>query len=494
MKMSTTIQNLLLNPFQKSSKNIAIDIGNRKISYEQLKCKANMIANLILQNSCEKQEIIAIYMEDKVNIISTILAILEMGCVFAAIDPSYPNNRIQQQLSVITPPLVLTDSELLNNKILNDFQYLAKNINEAKSTASILPEIEYLEDDKVYIYFTSGTTGIPNAITGKNKSLAHFIEWESNELAVQPTVRVSQLTPPGHDPFLRDIFLALTNGGCICIPPNKNNILEPSLLCEWIDQLNIEIIHCTPSLFSVMNRKMLSDNDFKNLKYVLLAGEKIIPSQLTYWYETFSNRIQLYNLYGPTETTMAKLFYPIQPQDAWRSSIPIGKPIKATRVLIMNNKKICDVGEIGEIYIRTPYMTYGYFNNEHLQNERFIQNPFKKEKDIIFKTGDLGRLLSDGNIDFVGRVDRQIKIRGQRVELSEIENDFLQIKGTINCAAVYHEKESHDREQCCIYCGLTSNYPGVSFNEKGICNFCETFPALKKMNDSYFKKIFGISS
>jgi len=168
-----------------------------------------------------------------------------------------------------------------------------------------------------------------------------------------------------------------------------------------------------------------------------LAGEEVRSTDLTRWFNTFGNRIQIINLYGPTETTLAKFYYNILPFDTNRARIPIGKPITSTRAVLLNNEmEVCEEGTIGEIYIRTPYRSLGYYNNKLLNEMKFIQNPFSNTVgDLIYKTGDLGRLLPDGNLEFMGRKDRQVKIRGQRVELEEIENVIMQAE-TVQDAVV----------------------------------------------------------
>ncbi|MCP4213022.1 MAG: amino acid adenylation domain-containing protein, partial [bacterium] len=172
------------------------------------------------------------------------------------------------------------------------------------------------------------------------------------------------------------------------------------------------------------------------LKYVLLAGEKVIPARLKKWYDLFDERIQLVNIYGPTETTLAKIFYLIRKKDAYTDNIPVGKPMNGARVIILDeNMNICDDMVVGELYIRTPYRSHGYYNDPELNKQKFIQNPFNsKPGDIIYGTGDLGRKMPDGNLQLMGRIDRQVKIRGMRIELEGIENvlaEYPSITGAV---------------------------------------------------------------
>ncbi|MCP5106030.1 MAG: AMP-binding protein, partial [bacterium] len=305
------------------------------------------------------------------------------------------------------------------------FETLFENGGEPDSAGKV--DREYSPEDRIYVYFTSGTTGRPKAIVGKNKSLVHFIQWEIETFDIGEGFRGSQFTTPGFDAFLRDVFVPLFAGGVVCIPHDVDVLLNAGELVPWLDKSRVGLIHCVPSLFRVFAFAALTPGNFKALKYILLSGEKIVPSDLAGWYETFADRIQLVNFYGPTETTMIKTFYFIRPGDVRRKQIPVGKPIKGSRVIILDSDmEICNKGIAGEIYIRTPYRTFGYYNESRLNRERFIPNPFSTNPDdIIYKTGDLGRLPDDGDIELLGRIDRQVKLHGVRVELEEIETILM---------------------------------------------------------------------
>ena len=204
-----------------------------------------------------------------------------------------------------------------------------------------------------------------------------------------------------------------------------------------------------------MNRSPLSN--FKSLKYILMAGEPLLPSDVKRWTDIFGERIQLINLYGTSETTMAKFAYFVKASDQQRRSIPVGKPIEGAAAVVVDKRgRPCPAGIIGEIYIRTPYRALGYYNQPELTREAFIQNPFNNDpNDIVYKTGDLGRVLEDGNFEYLGRLDRQVKIRGNRVELSEIE-DVLRGHVAVTDVAVIDREDSAGHNYLCAYVVLGS--------------------------------------
>jgi acyl carrier protein len=189
---------------------------------------------------------------------------------------------------------------------------------------------------------------------------------------------------------------------------------------------------------------------FASLRHVFLAGEPVLPADVGRWSEVFGDRIELVNLYGPSETTMTKFFYRIKASDRDRRSIPIGKPMRGAKALVVGEKEEpCPPGKVGEIYIRTPYRSLGYYRQPEMTNEVFIQNPFSgSPQDIVYRTGDAGRVLDDGDFEFLGRRDQQVKIRGVRVEMGEIENLLRRHPGVEDVAVVDRADAAGNRFLC----------------------------------------------
>ncbi|KEQ21803.1 non-ribosomal peptide synthetase [Paenibacillus tyrfis] len=456
-----TIQARLQASFVEHSTRCAIEYKNSKITYKELEEKAEAIAYTLLSHGVQKEEFVGIYTKDKVQHIISIIATLKAGCVFVPLDPTYPVERTKAMIAATETKYVLTDDgtlDLFEEEIVKEIQAIVINpkINE-QVDANGKSDILFDPNDKIYIFFTSGTTGTPKAIIGRNESLVHFIDWEIAEFQINRDCRVSQFTGVCHDPVLRDIFVPLFAGGTICIPENKEIMLESNSLMEWIEVSQITLIHCTPSLFRLINGKTLSSDSFSSLQYVMLAGERILPKTLISWYEVMGERVQLVSLYGPTETTLAKVFYRIAARDVHRMNIPLGKAIPGSKVAILDdNLQFSVQGVTGQIYIRTPYRTLGYFNNEELQNEKFIPNPFNNQPDdLMYCTGDLGRMLEDGSIEFMGRKDRQIKLRGFRVELNELENVLL-LHEKVKESAVIAKSNDQDSLHLCAYIVIDS--------------------------------------
>ncbi|HEX3048887.1 MAG TPA: non-ribosomal peptide synthetase, partial [Bacillota bacterium] len=454
-----TIQGMLAESFIRFCDLPAIEYNNTQISYRELDTRSEAIACKLAAKGIKQGAFIAVLLDNKIELIATLIGILKAGCVFIPLDPLHPVKRMEVMLQSTDTRYLLIDKP--NHQLL---AHLSKEQgggieaiveDESPTQESPMfsrPEVEYHPEDAIYIYFTSGSTGRPKAVLGMNKSLAHFINWEIETLKIDTPWRVSQFTSPSFDASLRDFFVPLCSGGTVCIPRSREQILNSAGLIDWIENSRLKLIHCTPSLFRLFNLKSLSPEHFPNLKYVLLAGERIHPPELENWFITFGERIQLVNLYGPTETTMVKTFYFIKKADTKAQSISIGKPMKGSRIIILDeHMNPCGEGTIGEIYIRTPFRTKGYYNDPELTAKKFLVNPFNHDPDdLIYKTEDLGRILPDGALEFLGRMDRQVKIRGNRIELAEVEAKLLKYE-LLREVTVLDREDSGGHKYLCAY-------------------------------------------
>jgi amino acid adenylation domain-containing protein len=310
-------------------------------------------------------------------------------------------------------------------------------------------------DDRSYVFFTSGSTGAPKGIVGRLQAIDHFVRWEIETFGLGEAVRVSQLTTPAFDAVLRDLFVPLCSGGTACAPESREVLLDPRRLADWIDEAGLHLLHCVPSLFRRLLSQDLGPERFPTLRHVLLAGEPLAPADVKRWTEVFGGRIELVNLYGPSETTMTKLFYRVRPGDGELSAIPIGKPMRGAAALVLDDQgRPCSPGQVGEILIRTPFRSHGYWNRPDLTDQVFVPNPFgDNPADRVYRTGDWARVLEDGNFVFLGRADQQVKIRGVRIEPAEIEG-LLRAHPAVRDAAVAAYQKKEGEPVLCAYLAL----------------------------------------
>jgi acyl-coenzyme A synthetase/AMP-(fatty) acid ligase/acyl carrier protein len=244
----------------------------------------------------------------------------------------------------------------------------------------------------------------------------------------------------------------LCSGGTICIPETREIVLDADRLIDWINDRRINLVHCVPTVFRVLSNQQRSSNGFPCLEYVLIAGEQLFPADVRKWMSIYGGDIQLVNLYGPTETTLAKFCHFVTPSDAARRLIPVGKPIEGVRALVLSDDgRPCPQGVVGEILIKPPFNMLGYYNQPAATKEVFVPNPITGDpQDIVYRTGDLGRVLKHGEFELLGRRDGQVKVRGIRVELGEIEALLRDYRG-ISDAVVKEWRDSGGETFLCAY-------------------------------------------
>jgi amino acid adenylation domain-containing protein/non-ribosomal peptide synthase protein (TIGR01720 family) len=456
----------------------AVEHHARAVTYHQLNRDADRVSQALAALGMVRGEIAGIFMEEGISYIESLLGTLKTGGIFMPLNTRFPRRRLEYLLTKTLPRVLITRSHLKEEltRLIADANLFDRVscllvVGEEENPTPFrfqngewVPEpkqwpeqsLPFVSDpgDTNYILFTSGSTGEPKAIAGSQKGLSHFIHWEIGEFGLDEKVRVSLLAPTTFDVSLRDIFVPLIAGGTLCIPDQETR-MNASHLLEWMEDSKLTLIHCVPSLFRMVMREIeYRGNERKalpDLKYVLLAGEALYGSDVIKWRQIVGDHAELINLYGPTETTLAKAFHRIKGQDLPLNAIvPIGKPIPNAALLIIKDKRLCAIGEIGDIYIKTPFRSNGYYNDPELNSQYFNQNPLHNDtEDIVYKTGDLGRYLPDRSVEFIGRQDRQVKINGIRIELAEIEKVLISHKAIRQVLVISYKKSNREDSLVC---------------------------------------------
>ncbi|SMC29902.1 amino acid adenylation domain-containing protein, partial [Andreprevotia lacus DSM 23236] len=423
----------------------AVEYDGRQLGYRELDQLANRIAASLAAQGCQSGQIVGLLLQDPLAHLIAMLGVLKAGAIFVSLSPSYPLQRLRDMVDVATPQWLISqqahdelrqqlhaDGESPGCLLLD--QYGSAIIDDA--TIPAWSRTPVAADAPCYIYFTSGSTGKPKAVLGQTRSLAHFIQWEIGEFNLNTNSRISQLTIPTFDVYLRDVFAALCAGGTICIPPT-DTVLDAAALLGWLEQSRITLMHSVPTLFrTLLDSGRLDADCLPALQHVLLAGEMLLPADANRWIKLFGERAGLVNLYGPTETTLARFFHRLPSTPVDTSYIPVGQPIAGAQAILLDEQQApCFAGQIGEIHIRTPYRSLGYYGNDDATQAAFIPNPLSPHAgDVLYRTGDLGCITADGQFRVLGRKDFQIKVRGMRIEPGEIETvlaSLLEVRSAI---------------------------------------------------------------
>jgi amino acid adenylation domain-containing protein len=403
----------------------AVSQGSSSWNYSELSKSAHQLARVLVSQGVKQGEVVAVFGQRSFGAIAGMMGVLLSGGVLLNIDPKLPVHRQQVMLQEAKAKCLLyIDSESREKPKWQSVDIITV---DPDTGVSLYIDNESLQlpklsgDDPAYIFFTSGTTGVPKGVLGCHKGMGHFLTWQRQTFKVGQKDRSAQLTGFSFDVILRDVFLPLTSGATLCLP-KEGDELEPARILRWLEQEQISLIHTVPSLAQSWLVNVPADVSLRALRCVFFAGEPLKDTLIRQWRETFPQSGEIVNLYGPTETTMAKCYYRVTP-DTPQKVQPIGSPLPETQALIFaENNQMCGIGEPGQIVIRTPFRSLGYINTSISDSSRFVKNPNRNdEQDLLYYTGDRGRYRPDGSLEILGRMDRQVKIRGVRIELREIE-------------------------------------------------------------------------
>lgn|GEM_PF-4403050 len=417
----------------------AITNGPHSYSYEALSATVRVVAGQLLAAGLKPGEVVAVSGVSSFGTLAGMLAVLTAGGVLVTLDRSLPEARQALIRQVAEPRLVVEvgparDGASATALRITDWpgrDAVARMVAEAPATEAVL--VPPKPDAAAYIFFTSGTTGLPKGVLGSHIGLAHFLAWQRENFPIGPGDRASQLTALSFDVVLRDVLFPLTSGACLHIP-SREQVLDARRMLTWIETNQITVMHAVPSLMKAWLQAHVRGTPFASLRTIFFAGEPLTDGLLRQLRGVACEETVFVNLYGPTETTLAKLSHRI---DRIEPGVqPVGRPQPGTDVVILRDRRVpCGLWEVGEIAIRTPYRSKGYFRNPDLTDSVFLRNPWTDDpEDRLYMTGDLGRVRADGRVEIFGRSDSQIKIRGVRIEPIEIEGLLLQQAGVKDAA------------------------------------------------------------
>ncbi|HEY9812218.1 MAG TPA: non-ribosomal peptide synthetase, partial [Candidatus Sericytochromatia bacterium] len=409
---------------------------NQQLTYRELNNRSNQVAHYLQKLGVSAEVIVGICMEPSIEMIVGILGILKAGGAYLPLDPSYPCDRIHFMLQDAQVSVLLKQSAIssklstINTPIVIDIDRDWKII-ELESQENLTNNTT--TDNLAYVIYTSGSTGTPKGVAVPHKAVTRLV-CDTNYINIECCDKIAQVANISFDAATFEIWGALLNGAQLVLI-NRDIILSPEEFALQLQEKEISILFLTTALFQQIARNV--PTAFKSLKSLLFGGEAVDPR----WVEKilkYGSPKHLLHVYGPTENTTFSSYYLVEGLDTeGKAVIPIGRPITNTQIYILDEYlQPVPVGVVGELYIGGDGLARGYLNRAELTAEKFISNPFSKDSPLssllpplplpLYKTGDLGRYLADGNIEFIGRIDNQIKIRGFRIELGEIESVLCQ--------------------------------------------------------------------
>ncbi|TDO73434.1 amino acid adenylation domain-containing protein [Flavobacterium chryseum] len=416
-----TLLDLFVKQAAKTPEQTAIVFEDKKISYQELDELSNKLGNYLKKKyGIKPNEFVGVKLNrSEWNVIS-LLGVLKSGGVYVPIDIAYPEERIDYIIENSDCKLVIDSDEIY------DFRSMEKLYSNALDACSVKA------DHLAYLIYTSGSTGLPKGVPIKHGAISNTILSQIEIFGNENKEKALQLASFSFDASISEIFTVLASGGELHIITDdvKKDTEE---LENYIEEHGINFATISPSYL-----KLLKLDKIKNLKKLVTAGEAAVSEDVRKYLDFGGT---CFNAYGPTETSICATVYKITDNNQLSelSNIPIGSPIANTRIYILGvDEKLLPLGAIGEIYISGAGLADGYLNNPEMTNQKFIDNPFTKGEKL-YKTGDLGKWLNNGTIEYVGRNDDQVKVRGFRIELGEIETAIKQHEAIEDSVVVVNE-------------------------------------------------------
>jgi len=457
--MKETSNELFEKQVLETPDNIAIIDRKEEITYKKLNEKINKFTNYLIKKGVKRDDRICLVMNHSIDMIVAIFSIIKAGATYIPMEPTFPSKRINFIIKESNAKFVVTQEKHENifedrskNIFYNEEEYMSeiannpKNINEGSTAA--------------YVLYTSGTTGMPKGVMVEHKNVYNYINAFKEYFKITEKDRMLQASVCTFDIFVEEVFPILMTGGTLVIVSSDklNNSIE---LFNLIKEQKITITSTFPYFLNDVDKYIKNSDELPESWKIAISGGDTLRKE---YIGKISEKIRVFNTYGPTETTVCASYYEFKKDYNLTETIPIGKPINNVEIYILDdNMNKVPNGEIGEICISGKGVSRGYLNQNEKTNASFITNPFN-ENEKLYKTGDLGKLLPDGNLDFLKRKDQQVMIWGKRVEPLEVEQVMLK-NNKIKSAVVKPFTDSHGYSYLTAYYTINNEYPEESIEE-----------------------------
>jgi amino acid adenylation domain-containing protein len=443
----TCIHHLFTTQVERYPDKIAVISKDENLTYNELNSRANQLAHYLQSQGVTTETLVAICLDRSVQMLVGILGILKAGGTYIPLDPSYPHERRINKLRNAQISLILAQSDMISSLLDCGARVLfLDEVHEAISQHSINNPVSSVSADNLaYVIYTSGSTGQPKGVTISHRSMVNHSLAVSKEYELNRQDRVLHFSNISFDVAIEEIFPTFLTGSTLVLAPSEA-YTSVTYFINLLQEQAITVINLPTAFWSelVHGLSILNQALPESLRLVIVGGEKVSKSTYQKWRSLVGDFPRWLNAYGPTEATVTATIYdPLKSAESLLTDaeIPIGRAIANLQTYILDrNLQPSPIGVAGELYIGGVGLSRGYLNRPDITVKRFIPNPFSKNSlDRLYKTGDTARYLPDGNIEFIGREDFQIKIRGFRVEPIEIETQLEKHPGVKQAIVLCHE-------------------------------------------------------
>ncbi|MCT7952694.1 amino acid adenylation domain-containing protein [Ancylothrix sp. C2] len=447
------IHQLFEEQVERTPDAVAVVFEEKQLTYRELNVKANQLANYLRSLGVGPEVLVGICVERSLEMIIGLLGILKAGGAYVPLDPNYPSERLAFMLEDSSVPVLLTQERLVEKLPALSARVICLD-SDSKEIASYPKENPFSlvkPENLAYVIYTSGSTGKPKGVLIQHESLVNYTTVASVEYRIQKcdseallrsADRILQFSSISFDVSAEEIYTSLTSGATLVL---RTDTMLDSFegFLQKCQNWKITVMALPTAywheLTAFLSQKTLALPP--SLRLVILGGEKALPERLKTWFECVGQQVHLLNNYGPTEATIGATIYELSADDTALRDLPIGRPLgNACTYILDGNGQPVPIGVHGELHIGGAGLARGYLNRPKLTTERFIRNPFNDSPtERLYKTGDQVRYLPDGNIEYLGRIDDQVKVRGFRIELGEIEAALSQHPSLLQVAVTLRE-------------------------------------------------------
>jgi amino acid adenylation domain-containing protein len=435
-----TLVDLFEEQVRQTPNNVAVVFEEQKLTYQELNERANQLARFLQMLGVKPEILVGICVERSLDMMIGLLGILKAGGAYLPLDPNYPSERLAFMLDNSKAPVLLTQQKLITSiasalSRADMIQIICldkdRKIFSNMSTANLAIRIQ--PDNLAYIIYTSGSTGKPKGVMVEHHGLCNLAQAQIQSFHVQSDSRVLQFASISFDASVSETIMALGSGATLCLG-NSESLQPGPALVEYLKKQTITHVTLPPVALAVLPTTKLP-----HLQCIIIAGEAGSPNLAAQW----SQERHFFNAYGPTESTVCATVF----EYTEGLTLPIGSPIANTQIYLLDaHLQPVPIYTPGELYIGGVGIARGYLNRTGLTQEKFIPNPFsKKHGSRLYKTGDLARYLPDGHIEYLGRIDHQVKVRGFRIELGEIEALLSQHPYVQETTVIVREDQPSDK-------------------------------------------------
>ncbi|HCE2222732.1 TPA: non-ribosomal peptide synthetase [Vibrio parahaemolyticus] len=450
-----TIVSYIHEMMQTHSDHIALEFEEQAVTYAELEQKVASLAAELTQQGISKGDFVGVYMNRSPEMVVSLLASLYVGAIYVPMDPNYPSDRVEYMLEDSQARLLLTTHSLLNQIDIADKEYLIVDMKAMRDTGAQLQLPELEGGDAAYMIYTSGSTGKPKGVINSHEGIFNRLAWMQKEYQLSTRDVILQKTPFSFDVSVWEFFWPLMYGAKLVVAlPEIHK--DPEALMEVIQKKSVTTMHFVPSMLSIF---LEQDAVFHNtsLARVFCSGEAL-PNTVVNLFKEKMPDVELHNLYGPTEAAIDVSYWSCN-EGLKGGKVPIGKPIDNIQLYILDEKRQpVPIGVKGELYISGIGLAKCYHNKPELTDNTFVINTVNPAfHPLMYKTGDMARYDRDGDIEYLGRIDSQVKLRGLRIELGEIESQMDSLDGVKEALVCVHVSPSGREQLVAYYTGEKSS-------------------------------------